>query len=50
MCEMKGLDGSNPPLSTIQSLSFRTSRRIDRNPRAYACLCKGALALNLTWE
>ena len=33
---MKGLDGSNPPLSTIQSTSFRTSRRIDRNSRARA--------------
>jgi hypothetical protein len=34
--EMRSLEGSNPPFSTIQSLSFRTSRRIDRNPRACA--------------
>jgi hypothetical protein len=32
----RGSGGSNPPLSTIQSLSFRTSRRIDRNPRVCA--------------
>src|SRR5208337_2395896 len=29
-------DGSNPARSTIQSLGFRTSRRIDRNPRVCA--------------
>ena len=28
---LKSLDGSNPPLSTIQSFSFRTSRIIERN-------------------
>jgi hypothetical protein len=32
----KGTGGSNPPLSTIQSLDFRTSQRIDRNPRVCA--------------
>jgi hypothetical protein len=31
-----GVEGSNPLCSTIQSLSFRTSRRIDRNPRVCA--------------
>jgi hypothetical protein len=30
---MKGLDGSNLPLSTIQSISFCIFRRIARNPR-----------------
>ena len=32
---LEGSESSNPPLSTPQSLSFRTSRRIDRNP----CVC-----------
>ena len=36
MCEMKGLDGSNPPLSTIESVGFRTYGRIARNPRVCA--------------
>jgi hypothetical protein len=31
-----GTEGSNPSLSTIQSLDFRTSQRIDRNPRVCA--------------
>ena len=31
-----GAGGSNPLWSTIQSVSFRTSRRIDRNPRVCA--------------
>ena len=33
---LKGLGSSNPLLSTIQSVSFRTSRRIARNPRVCA--------------
>jgi hypothetical protein len=33
---MKGLNGSNPPLSATQSFSSRTSQRTARNPRVRA--------------
>ena len=32
----EGSESSNPPLSTIQSVNFCTSRRIARNPRVCA--------------
>ena len=37
-----GAGGSNPLCSTIQSLSFRTSRIIDRNPRVCARFAIGS--------
>jgi hypothetical protein len=41
-CSQTGTDSSNSPRSTIQSLSFRTSRIIDRNPPVCARFAIGS--------
>ena len=46
MCEMKGLDGSNPPLSAKQSSIFGILRGDERNSR----VCEASRRLKVTGE